>query len=310
MTDATKHFYPVGTLGKAWGDAEKKEWLNLQTVKRSYADIVLSKIPSLKEKFEVESYGSLPIDKERYPLQVIKTRDWKADLPSVLVTGGVHGYETSGVVGALLFATETASQYEDKFNFVIFPCISPWAFETVNRWNPNAIDPNRHFIKNSPAEECAQAMAYIESLNKTFLVHFDLHETTDSDESEFSPAKASRDGGEYVPDVIPDGFYLVAPSEDPQPEWHAAMIESVRKVTHIAPPDSKGDIIGIPISQEGVVPINGRSIGLCAGLYDIKFATTTEVYPDSPKVNDENCNQAQVACIAGGLDWIIANYKQ
>lgn len=309
MTE-TKHFYPIGTPGKPWGDVEKKEWLSLQTVKRSYADVVLSKIPALKEKFEVSNYGFLPINKERYPLFVLQSRDWKANLPNVLITGGVHGYETSGVVGALLFATEEAAKYEEKFNFVIFPCISPWAFETVNRWNPNAIDPNRHFIQNSPAEECAQAMAFIESLDKTFLVHFDLHETTDSDESEFSPAKASRDGGEYVPDVIPDGFYLVAPEEDPQPEWHAAMINSVRKVTHIAPPDSKGDIIGIPICQEGVVPINGRSIGLCAGLYDIKFATTTEVYPDSPKVNDENCNQAQVACMSGGLDWIIANYKQ
>ena len=31
------------------------------------------------------------------------------------------------------------------------------------------------------------------------------------------------------------------------------MIDSVRAVTHIAPPDAKGNIIGEPISQEGVV---------------------------------------------------------
>lgn len=309
MADVKAHFYPVGTAGKAWGESEKKEWFSLQSTKRSYSDIVLSKIDSMKEKFNVHQYGSLPLNPERYPLFAFQTKDWKNDKPNVLITGGVHGYETSGVVGALKFAAEVAAKYEGHFNFLIFPCISPWAFETVNRWNPNAIDPNRNFVPNSPAEECAQVMQFIEASGKSFKVHIDLHETTDTDESEFAPAKASRDGGVYEPEEIPDGFYLVAAEEDPHPEWHTAMINSVRQVTHIAPPDSKGCIIGIPITQEGVVPIAGRSLGLCAGLYNIKYATTTEVYPDSPKVNDENCNDAQIACIVGGLDWIIANDK-
>ena len=39
------------------------------------------------------------------------------------------------------------------------------------------------------------------------MIHVDLHETTDSDETEFMPAKASRDGEYIAPDVIPDGFY-------------------------------------------------------------------------------------------------------
>ena len=81
-----------------------------------------------------------------------------------------------------------------------------------------------------------------------FLAHIDLHETTDTDASEFTPAKAARDGLEYTPDVIPDGFYLVGDSLNPQPEWHAAMIEAVSGVTHIAPPDSNGCIIGDPVT--------------------------------------------------------------
>jgi hypothetical protein len=36
-----------------------------------------------------------------------------------------------------------------------------------------------------------------------------------------------------------------------------------------------------------------------------EFAATTEVYPDSPSSSDEQCNRAQVACLAGGLDHII-----
>jgi hypothetical protein len=35
------------------------------------------------------------------------------------------------------------------------------------------------------------------------------------------------------------------------------------------------------------------------------FVTTTEVYPDSPLVTDENCIEAQVAAIIGGLKYLV-----
>ena len=44
---------------------------------------------------------------------------------------------------------------------------------------------------------------------KRWMIHVDLHETTDSDETEFRPAKVARDGEYIAPDVIPDGFYTV-----------------------------------------------------------------------------------------------------
>ena len=37
-------------------------------------------------------------------------------------------------------------------------------------------------------------------------MHIDLHETTDSDETEFMPAKAARDGVDHDPGTIPDGM--------------------------------------------------------------------------------------------------------
>lgn len=50
-------------------------------------------------------YGEITQEAARYPLFVIKSKGWDAAAkPSVLVTGGTHGYETSGVQGALLFA--------------------------------------------------------------------------------------------------------------------------------------------------------------------------------------------------------------
>lgn len=55
-------------------------------------------------------------------------------------------------------------------------------------------------------------------------LHIDLHETTDTDETEFRPALAARDGEPFEPGAIPDGFYLVDDSDSPQPEFQQALI--------------------------------------------------------------------------------------
>ena len=83
--------------------------------------------------------------KERYPLYAVKTRSWDSGKPYVLVTGGVHGYETSGVQGAILFLQSVAQKYSANFNILVIPCVSPWGYETIQRWNAAAVDPNRSF---------------------------------------------------------------------------------------------------------------------------------------------------------------------
>ena len=90
-----------------------------------------------------------------------------------------------------------------------------------------------------------------------------------------------------------------------QAAWHTAMIEAVRRVTHIAPPDEHGQIIGEDVVQEGVIAIpSPKLIGLCAGATNARYATTTEVYPDSPLADEDQCNRAQVACLEAALDFI------
>ena len=98
-------------------------------------------------------------------------------------------------------------------------------YECIQRWNSHALDPNRHYTPGSPGatrslhprhvhdivlgfvnvrvlscivlpvEECAAVVELVAALEKEageFLCHLDLHETTDTDDSEFRPAKASR----------------------------------------------------------------------------------------------------------------------
>lgn len=299
------HFYWIGTPGEPWGEAEKQLWFESQPVQRSYRDEVLAKLEMLDNTFEVFQYGSLPIDQQRYPLMAVKIASDQAGAPWALITGGVHGYETSGVQGALEFLATQASTYRDRLNLIVAPCVSPWGYEVINRWNPNCLDPNRSFTPGSSAEESAALMGLVANLGVEFRVHMDLHETTDSDESEFRPAVAARDGEPFEPGAIPDGFYTVGDTENPHPEFQAAIIDGVGRVTHIALADDHGQIIGSDVTQPGVINYPNSELGLCAGVTGARFTTTTEVYPDSPKATPAICIDAQVAAVRAGLDFVL-----
>lgn len=299
--------YPIGTPGKPWGDAEKAQWLSRQTRQRSYTADVLSVVDRLRARFDVVEYGRIDYAPDSYPLLALKSRDWGDDLPCVLVTGGVHGYETSGVHGALRFVERHAADYAGRINLLVAPCISPWAYERIHRWNANAVDPNRSFRDNSPAGESAALMRLVAPLRDRMLVHVDLHETTDSDETEFRPALAARDGDTYEPDEIPDGFYLVGDSDNPQPEFQQAIIAAVAPITHIAPADRNNQIIGTPVVAPGVINYPVRQLGLCAGVTNARYVTTTEVYPDSPRATAEQCNAAQAAAVCAAIDFALAH---
>ncbi|MFT7288334.1 MAG: hypothetical protein ACI87W_002452 [Halieaceae bacterium] len=297
--------YPIGIPGVAWGEAEKAAWLSGQSEQRRYGEEVEPKIEALGGTFQTEQYGKIAYAARQYTLYALISQQWNPALPNILITGGVHGYETSGVMGALRFLESAWEEYAAAFNFLVLPCVSPWAFETINRWNPLAVDPNRSFLPNSKAREAAAVMAYLRRRSLTFLAHFDLHETTDTDNSEFGPALAARDAKPLDRWDIPDGFYTVADTARPAFEFQTAIIQSVAKVTHIAPP-TDGRIIGEALQQPGVICYDGGKLGLCMGLTDARYVTTTEVYPDSPRVTGEECVVAQVAAIRGGLDYLMA----
>ena len=303
---ATSTAYPIGTPGVAWGPAEVAAWRARQTRQRSYADDVLTVVDRLRSQFDVSEYGLLDYTPERFALHVVRSRDWRGELPVVLVTGGVHGYETSGVHGALQFLEHEAARYAGRANLLVAPCVSPWAYERIHRWNPDAIDPNRSFRADSPAGESAALWKLLAPYRDSALLHIDLHETTDSDESEFRPALAARDGVAYEPGEIPDGFYLVDDTENPQPAFQQAIIEAVAKVTHIAPADAKGEIIGSPVVAPGVIRYPLKKLGLCAGITNARYTSTTEVYPDSPRATPAQCNDAQVAAVCAAIDFALA----
>jgi hypothetical protein len=86
-----------------------------------------------------------------------------------------------------------------------------------------------------------------------------------------------------------------------------AVIEAVAKVTHIADADARGEIIGSPLLLPGVIKFPVKQWNLCAGITNARYATTTEVYPDSPRATPQQCNDAQVAAVRAAIDYALAH---
>ena len=193
----TTSAYPIGTPGVAWGAPERAQWLSRQRKLRSYADDVVARIERLAPRFDVLESGQLDYPPDHYRQYALRSRDARDDLPWVLVTGGVHGYETSGVHGALQFLEQRASDYADADQSPRGALREPVGLRAHpslerERGRSEPLVPGRQ-----AAGESAAVMRLIAPLQGRFLVHVDLHETTDSDESEFRPALAARDGKPY-----------------------------------------------------------------------------------------------------------------
>jgi hypothetical protein len=296
--------YPIGRAGAPWNEEERNAWLDQSRIQRSYQVDVIDRLYQLSPRYDLHRYGALSSDPLCYPLYALTSPEYQPEMPSVLVTGGVHGYETSGILGAIEFLETNCEKYLGAFNFVVVPCVSPWGYETINRWNSQAIDPNRSFKGQGLCEESSALIVFLDNLQRDFIMHVDLHETTDTDESEFRPALAARDGKEFEPCQIPDGFYLVGDSASPRPGFQRSIIERVAAITHIAPNDGDGKLLGVPAEQEGVINYDVGPLGLCAGFTSAPYKTTTEVYPDSHTAHPEECIRAQVAALEGALDYI------
>lgn len=314
----TPSHYPVGTPGTPWGEAEKQLWLERQRIQRSYRDEVVTPLlalfassgsAALQAQAECFTYGELDyrhLGFGQYPLYAVRTRNWRPARPFFLVTGGVHGYEVSGVHGGLRFVADEFVRYTEWANLLFLVCVSPWSYETTNRWNPRAVDPNRSFLSVPTAPE-AQFVIELLKLMGAPLLHIDLHETTDTDASEFRPAKAARDALPLETLGIPDGFYLAADQNRLEPQFQACIVDAVSQVTHIAPPDAHGQLLGKPLVQRGVIQTPKRSMGICSGWTEARYVTTTEVYPDSPLVTPELCILAQKTALAAGFDFALNN---
>ena len=55
-------------------------------------------------------------------------------------------------LGDRVVALDRADGWALDADLVVMPCVSPWGYEVINRWNPRALDPNRSFVEQSLEE--------------------------------------------------------------------------------------------------------------------------------------------------------------
>lgn len=319
-----------------WKEADKLNWLSKQTFQRSYAEQVLTRIEKLKQvggDLKIQQYGSLSLQgrdelsidgatlsaqeyTNRYPLYYAEVGDITNGKPNIIVTGGTHGYEESGVYGALEFLEKDVAKYADQFNFIVFPCLSPFAYEVNQRWTHDAWDVNRSFDRSKPYVPEAQLVMDVldearKRAGKDFAAAVDLHETPDRDKT-MMPPQYQRYGIQLTADdiLIPNGYYLISNVSNTAPGMASKIIEAVKKVTPIAPdPEIHGEKNenGVVISEGNSPTHQGLNQAYMRTISDNSF--TTEIYPEihpEPRGSQEAI-AAQRATIHGVLDYLTSS---
>ena len=71
--------------------------------------------------------------------------------------------------------------------------------------------------------------------------------------------------------------------------------------------DEHNEIIGSTVVAPGVIRYAFMELGLCAGITNARYRTTTEVYPDSPRATAEQCNAAQATAVCAAIDYALAH---
>ncbi len=96
--------------------------------------------------FRMRKYG----EAGGYDLFYLERRKLAKDVPSIYFSAGIHGDEPAATE-ALIEWAEKNSKLLREFNFLIFPCLNPWALVNNTRRDAEGRDLNRcYHLKNLP----------------------------------------------------------------------------------------------------------------------------------------------------------------
>ncbi|HVM61255.1 MAG TPA: M14 family metallocarboxypeptidase [Verrucomicrobiae bacterium] len=139
---------------------------------RDYREIAhrLRALP--RGEWRVESVGRV----WGYPFFFVR-REIDKRVPTVCLTGGIHGEEPGSVEGVLRWL-ENGEWAKWRVNWFVLPCINPYGWERNQRHNAQRRDINRQF--RNPGV-CPEANLVVRLMNgRRFLFVLDHHEDVDS----------------------------------------------------------------------------------------------------------------------------------
>jgi hypothetical protein len=241
------------------------DWGLKQPHVRSYEGQVLARLKNLPAGYQIETYGTIAYGPYTYPLYRVRIGNWQDKTrPTVLITGGVHGYEEAGIESALGFIETVAAEYTAHYNFLVYPCISPAAYEIDSRWNLNDEDPNRNFGVASTQQENSLFWDSLKDMDRRFLLSIDLHESfaRDKEIMERQARKTAKITGTYKAPQwdegsIPKEFFIYEDCPVVADRLGPAIIAAVEKIA----PVCKWPTIGGDRNDGGVMYPEGTASG-------------------------------------------------
>jgi hypothetical protein len=200
-------------------------------IQKSYRMDVVSRVLEHGDPFAIYNLGIVDFHPNKYPLVMVRLLQSPAKR-NILVSGGVHGYEPAGTLAALAFIDELRKWHEQRdslshhpfaeFNFYVYPCVNPSAYEAVTRRNADDVDVNRAFHADSPSQEARLVIDALKRGPEDYLMTFDLHETDPNEED------PDFDWGPN-----PTEFYLYEVCADKGKRVGRQMVEAVSNIVPI-----------------------------------------------------------------------------
>jgi murein peptide amidase A len=228
----------------------------VRTTVRDYDD-VLNRIRSLganNPQVQIHHLGVLTYGDSSYEFKRLVVGSNAPDSIKVLVSAGVHGDEPAGVHALLDFLEKHASQYLDRFTFVVYPCINPSGFELDTRKTAADVDLNRSFGKVGAPEEIRLIEADLRALGHKYAFALDMHEDRPEVHSDCVPLN----GGPVRTDA--DGCYLYESQNNPLARMGQKMIAALPSNIPVC---RSGDLYG-DHCENGVIQFSASSTGNAA----------------------------------------------
>ena len=134
-----------------------------------------------------------------YPVYYLESQSPQPAVPSIYLSGGIHGDEPASTEALLAWAANNRDLVR-SLRVLIFPCLNPWGLIHNKRCNEDDIDLNRGYRENPPPIVQAQ-LAILQGLR--FDLAINLHEDYDAQGVYlYEPVSSKPHWGEQIIDAM------------------------------------------------------------------------------------------------------------
>jgi hypothetical protein len=146
------------------------------------------------------------------------TKNYRSDLPRIILSAGIHGEEPAGVYALLEFMNQGIVKYLAHFSFLIMPCLNPHGFTRGVRFGSGVPDLNRSFDNGAGPPEVAAVKDLLRRFPGPYRLAIDLHET-----DTYMPR-----GKDLSVENIPAGFYMYETTRTGRPVLGPVILKGIR----------------------------------------------------------------------------------